>query len=65
MPSVCQRILAAEAREQELCESVAMTTRPLLRQIESLQDAASKQATSWEVRIYVVAVVRSLCFAAD
>jgi len=45
-----KRLLQAEGRNQELCESMSMSTRPLVRQIEALQDAAAKQAAAWEVR---------------
>ena len=41
---------SSEAREQELLESLSHATRPLLRQIESLQEAANSQAASWEVK---------------
>lgn len=43
-----QRLQEAEARNQELSQSVTSATRPLLRQIENLQASLGGQAASWE-----------------
>lgn len=44
-----ERLRQAETRGQELTESVTHATRPLLRQIETLQQTATSQAEAWEV----------------
>lgn len=44
-----QRVHDAEERGQELSASMSQATRPLLRQIASLQEAAAAQQESWEV----------------
>ncbi|XP_067044419.1 TATA element modulatory factor-like isoform X3 [Acropora muricata] len=45
---VQQRLQEAEARNQELTESVTHATRPLLRQIENLQSSYGNQTQTWE-----------------
>uniref|UniRef100_A0A8C4QWC8 TATA element modulatory factor 1 n=1 Tax=Eptatretus burgeri TaxID=7764 RepID=A0A8C4QWC8_EPTBU len=42
------RLQDAENRNQELGQSMGAASRPLLRQIESLQAMSTAQATSWE-----------------
>nr|CAD7452210.1 unnamed protein product [Timema tahoe] len=42
------RLERAETRNEELAEAVSVATRPLLRQLESLQAASSAQKVSWE-----------------
>ena len=42
-----RRCAEAEARQQELQARVPEATRPLLRQIEAMQEAASQQAAAW------------------
>ncbi|XP_069823012.1 TATA element modulatory factor [Dendropsophus ebraccatus] len=43
-----QRLQEGESRNQELSQSVTSATRPLLRQIESLQATLAAQTASWE-----------------
>ncbi|XP_065066037.1 TATA element modulatory factor-like [Rhopilema esculentum] len=43
-----QRIEEAELRNQELSQSIATASRPLLRQIENLQSSHHNQAANWE-----------------
>lgn len=43
-----QRINEAEGRTEELSNAVSAATRPLLRQMESLQATHSNQRSSWE-----------------
>ncbi|KAI8512298.1 TATA element modulatory factor 1 [Branchiostoma belcheri] len=43
-----QRLQQADARNQELSQSVTAATRPLLRQIENLQSNFSAQTATWE-----------------
>ncbi|XP_043247560.1 TATA element modulatory factor-like, partial [Amphibalanus amphitrite] len=43
-----RRLLDSESRNQQLADSVAMATRPLQRQLETLQAALSSQQHSWE-----------------
>lgn len=43
-----RRCHAAEARHQELTAKLPEATRPLLRQIESMQSAAAAQSEAWE-----------------
>ena len=38
----------AEARHEELAARLPEATRPLLRQIEAMQDAAAQQAGAWD-----------------
>ncbi len=47
--------MEAERRHEELSSKIPEATRPLLRQIDSLQQAAAAQQESWE------AAERSLC----
>nr|CAD7197345.1 unnamed protein product [Timema douglasi] len=42
------RLERAETRNEELAEAVSVATRPLLRQLESLQAASNAQKISWE-----------------
>nr|CAD7596394.1 unnamed protein product [Timema genevievae] len=46
------RLERAETRNEELAEAVSVATRPLLRQLESLQAASSAQKVSWEKQEY-------------
>lgn len=43
-----RRLEAAEARSEELAQSVSGSTRPILRQLEMLQAASSTQQATWE-----------------
>jgi len=43
-----RRLERAEARNEELAQSVSGASRPLLRQLESLQATSSAQQASWE-----------------
>ncbi|XP_077459155.1 TATA element modulatory factor [Stigmatopora argus] len=43
-----QRLQEAESRNQELSQNMATATRPLLRQIETLQASLGGQTVSWE-----------------
>ncbi|XP_077583055.1 TATA element modulatory factor [Stigmatopora nigra] len=43
-----QRLQEAESRNQELSQNMASATRPLLRQIETLQASLGGQTASWE-----------------
>lgn len=43
-----QRLQEAEVRNQELTESVSHATRPLLRQIENLQNSYGNHTQTWE-----------------
>jgi len=42
------RLDGAESRNQELSQSIATASRPLLRQIENLQSSHQNQAQNWE-----------------
>eukprot|EP00898_Chlorokybus_atmophyticus_P006683 jgi/Chlat1/7015/Chrsp56S06690 len=44
-----KRCQAAEARHEELMSRVPDATRPLLRQIEALQESTSVRAQAWEI----------------
>ena len=44
-----QRVREAEERGEELSSSMGQATKPLLRQIANLQEAAAAQQESWEV----------------
>lgn len=44
-----KRCKEAERRHEELSSKIPETTQPLLRQIESLQQANMAQAESWQV----------------
>jgi predicted nucleic acid-binding Zn-ribbon protein len=45
-----QRVRETEERGEELSSSMSQATKPLMRQIASLQEAAATQQESWEVR---------------
>ena len=43
-----QRLQEAEARSEELSQALTVSTRPLLRQVESLQQALNNQRMAEE-----------------
>lgn len=45
---ILERLEEADKRNDELTQSVAAATKPLLRQIENLQSSYSAQSLSWE-----------------
>lgn len=43
-----KRLENSEARNEELAESVSMATKPLIRQLDTLQSTFNYKQTSWE-----------------
>jgi len=48
--SLLRRLEEAEGRNEELAQSVSVSTRPLLKQIEMLQSNCNQQRDCWEER---------------
>lgn len=46
--NLLRRIEDAEARNEELAQSVSQATRPLIRQLETLQSTHSMKLSAWE-----------------
>ena len=45
---LCQRLQESEMRNHELSETISESTRPILRQMENLQNTYSTRAKTWE-----------------
>lgn len=48
--NLLRRIEDAEARNEELAQSVSQATRPLIRQLETLQATHSMKVAAWETQ---------------